>query len=516
MAQLLNMPKLGMDMEEGTILHWFKKTGDQVKKGEEIAEIETDKASMTLESPDDGVILCLYCQEDESVPVNRPIAAIGQPGEQPPQGGGAEASVPPATESPECLEACEGKVPVASTLNMPKLGMDMEEGTILHWMKKEGDQVKKGEVIAEIETDKASMEVEAPVDGVVLHLYHKEDESVPVNQPIAAIGQPGDQVPQTDAKSLEQPEERAEKEQKPQIPQHQAPAPVHTDKKPRVSPRARRLAQKCGVDLRNISGTGPSGRIVEQDVRSYMEHGMPCAQCPAVRTRSETVLPLTKIRKITAVRMQKSLSEMAQANHRMDVDMTNMVALRKQLNGSPLFSNAKVSFVDLLVLACSKALIDCPFANVCLEADGIHQKNYTNIGVAVDTPRGLVVPVIHDADVMNIQQIAQANRELIDKARAGTLTPDEMSGGTFTITNLGMFGIDSFTAIINPPEACILAVGRIVEKVVAENGAPVIRPIMNLSLTYDHRILDGAPAARLLQRIQYYIENPALLLLQTN
>lgn len=511
MAELLNMPKLGMDMEEGTVLHWFKKVGEPVKKGEELAEIETDKASMTLEAPTDGVILCFYCQEEESVPVNQPIAAIGRADEQPPQ----VATISSSSDSDVIEQPAKiiDQSKMASILNMPKLGMDMEEGTILRWLKKEGDSVRKGDVIAEIETDKASMELEAPADGIVLHLYHKEEESVPVNQPIAAIGQPGTQIPQVIDKPLEAPPRKKPKTVEPPSVLQQVPAWTPTEKKHKASPRARRLAQQQGVDLQQIQGTGPSGRIVEKDIRDFLACGAASAKPSSPRIRNETILPMSRIRNVISTRMHRSLSEMAQANHRMDVNMTNMIALRKQLNSAEQFANTKISFLDLLVLACSKALIDCPFANVSLEADGIHQKNYTNIGVAVDTPRGLVVPVIHDVDVMNISQISQANQALIEKARAGTLTPDEMSGGTFTITNLGMFGVDSFTAIINPPEACILAIGRIAEKVVAENGSPVIRSMMNLSLTYDHRILDGAPAARLLQRIQYYIENPALLLL---
>lgn len=407
---------------------------------------------------------------------------------------------------------------MAEILNMPKYGMDMEEGIVLRWLKKPGDSVQEGEVIAEIESDKASMDFESPVNGVVLRLYCQEEESVPVNHPIIAIGQPGESLPDYPAEPDIPAPVQEQVQSQPTIPAKaslvsvEAPVPPSESKQPHISPRARRLAEKHGIDPRYILGSGTSGRIVERDIREYLRQNGENPHKGRV-PQKESILPMAGIRKVIAGRMHKSLSEMAQANHRMDVDMTNMTALRKQLNDSKAFSSGKVSFVDLLILACSRALLDCPYANVSLEPDGIHQKPQINIGVAVDTPKGLVVPVVKNVEQMDLQRISTENQLLIQKARDGNLHPDEMSGGTFTISNLGMFGIDSFTAIINPPEACILAAGRIAKRVVVVNDAPAVRPVMTLSLTYDHRILDGAPAARLLQRIQYYIENPALLLL---
>ena len=403
---------------------------------------------------------------------------------------------------------------MAQILNMPKLGMDMEEGTILRWLKKEGDSVKEGEVVAEIETDKASMELESPASGILLKIYHQESETVPVNTPVAAIGSLGENLPDQEPSDAQKKPDPSQPEPTSPAPEERAPAAAAASSVPgprkiRISPRARKLAEQLHLDVSALTGTGPSGRIVERDVRAYIDTR---AAAPT-RPRNETVIPFTGIRKLIADRMHKSLSEMAQANHRMCADMSNMTALRKQLNQAPQFADHKISFLDLIISACSHALVDCPFANASLAADGIHQKNYVNIGVAVETNRGLIVPVLHDTDLMTLPQISGANRALIEKARAGSLKPDEMSGGSFTISNLGMFGIDSFTAIINPPESCILAIGRIADQVVAKNGMPVVLPMMTLSLTYDHRILDGAPAARLLQRIQFYIENPALLLL---
>lgn len=515
MAKILNMPKLGMDMEEGTLLRWLKKTGETVKKGEPVAEIETDKSTMELESPADGQILHLYCQEGDSVAINAPVAAIGEPGEVPPAAEPAKAEAAPNDAAPSesaPQQTAEG------LLVMPKLGMDMAEGTLLRWIKAVGERVSKGTVVAEIETDKSAMELESSVEGILLKTFCGEGNCVPVGQPIAFIGEESASIPVF-------PEASASPAKKEIAPAVTVPAPAAVDVKPtpapvqpggkkiRVSPRAKKLAEKNNIDLSMVVPSGPGGRIVEKDVRAAMQAGA-CSKPAKVRkARGETVKPLTGIRKVISSRMHQSLSEMAQANHRMDADMTNMTALRKQLNSSPVFAENKVSYLDLITLACARALTDRPEANVSLLPDGIHFKEFVNIGIAVDTERGLVVPVIHDVDQMTLQELCSEGKRVITKAKGGALAPDDMRGGTFTISNLGMFGVDSFTAIVNPPEACILALGRIADRAVVVDGALAVRSTMTLSLTYDHRILDGAPAARLLQRIQYYIENPALLLL---
>ena len=260
-----------------------------------------------------------------------------------------------------------------------------------------------------------------------------------------------------------------------------------------------------------VTGTAENGRIVEQDVLDFLASGAGSAAC--VRVPKDEIVPLSGMRKIIASRMKASLQEMAQTNTRMDVDMTNMIAFRTQINQRLASQGIKVSYVDLLVAVCAKALIEHPLANVSLESDGIHYKNYANIGIAVDAEKGLVVPVVKDADILTIPEISKASKALIDKARTGALRPDDMKGGTFTISNLGMFEVDSFTAIVNPPETCILAVGRIADRAVVVNGQIVARPMMNLCLSYDHRVIDGAPSARFLQCIKHYIENPVWLLL---
>ncbi len=524
MAEFFAMPKLGMDMEEGAIAKWLKAEGDTVEKGEPIAEIETDKSTVEVESPTSGTVLKLLIAEGDEVPCGTLAAAIGQPGETvtlPTQTPAAEAAAP-APEAP-AAPAAEPDGNSAELFLMPKLGMDMEEGAIAKWLKAEGDKIEKGEPIAEIETDKSTVEVESPTSGTVLKLLIAEGDEVPCGTPAAAIGEPGMTIPVAAAPAPKAPEAVSTPAPTAQQPAAPAPRPaaaaaakpvsaaVVNTGRIRVSPRARRLAEKNGVDLRCVPGSSFGGRIVEQDVRDFMAR--PAAAQSVVRVPEETVTPLAGIRKVVAKRMSQSLSEMAQTNTRMDVDMTNMIAFRSQLNAKYAADGVKVSFVDLLIAACSKALLAHPDANASLLSDGIHRRNFVNVGVAVDTERGLVVPVLKDADILSIADISRQNRALIDKARTGALTPDDMSGGTFTISNLGMYEVDSFTAIVNPPETCILAVSRTVDRPVVVNGQIVIRPMMNLCLSYDHRVLDGAPAARFLQEIKHNIENPVWLLL---
>ena len=400
---------------------------------------------------------------------------------------------------------------MAEFFQMPKLGMDMSEGSIVKWLKQRGDSVKRGEPLAEIETDKSTVEVESPVSGVLLRQYYEEGACLPCGTPLAAIGAAGEDAPELPCLEREGGGEAAAPETR-SAPQPESAAEPREGRL-RVSPRARRLAEREGAELALILGTGPKGRIVEQDVRAYLKQRAAAPASGEGRTHMETIQPLSGIRKITAQRMHQSISEMAQTTHRVDVDMVELIDFRRQLNERLEPEGWKISFVDLLVAVCAKSLMEHPQANASLRPDGLHTFGYANVGVAVDTPRGLVVPVIRDADSLSLREIAKTSRGLIEKARQGTLGPEEMRGGTFTISNLGMYELDSFTAIVNPPETSILAVGRILDRVVALNGQAVVRPMMNLGLTYDHRVLDGAPAARFLQTIKGYIEHPACLLL---
>ena len=510
------MPKLGMDMEEGIITRWLKAEGDSVEKGEPLAEIETDKSSVEVESPASGILRKLYYAEDEALPCGTPIAFIGGENDPIPD----PANLANATTA----EAQKEDSPAPSVNSdlffcMPKLGMDMEEGIVASWLKSEGDTVEKGEALAEIETDKSVVTAESNLSGVILKIYYPEGEAVACGEPIAAIGPAGTVAPEKPILTTEQPAAPvAEKAETPAI-----TVPVRNNTtggvaartpggRIKASPRARRLANEKGVDLSQFAGTGFDDRIIEQDVMQFLDRA-PAAAAVNQRIAEETVVPFTGVRKVTARRMRQSLSNAAQTNHRVDVDVTNLMAFRKQVNAKLEKDGIKVSIVDILAMSCAKALIENPMANAYLMDDGLHMHNYANIGIACDTPKGLMVPVVKDADILALPQLAKASKAVITKARNGELKPDDMSGGTFTISNLGMYEIDSFTAVLNPPETCILAVGRIVDRVVAENGQMVIRPMMNLCLTYDHQVLDGAPAAQFLQTIKHYIENPVWLML---
>ena len=505
MAEIFQMPKLGMDMEEGVIGAWRKTEGETVQKGEILAEIESDKAMVEVEAPTSGTVLKIYYPEGETVPCGTPIAVIGQPGEAIPDPSAPVAAAPTEAAAPAAAPANNDRF-----FCMPKLGMDMEEGVVGAWRKAEGETVQKGEILAEIESDKAMVEVEAPKSGTLLKIFCQEGDAVPCGTPIAFIGQPGEAIPDPAAPvAAPAPVEAAPAPQTPVA----APVAKREDGRIIASPRARRAAANGEVDLSAVAGTGENGRIVEQDVLDYIASGAARGAAKKTRVAKDEIVPISGMRKVIASRMRASQQEMAQTNTRMDVDMTNMIAFRKQMNDRLAAQGIKVSYVDLLVAACAKALIENPEANCSWEADGIHFKNYANIGIAVDSKKGLVVPVVKDADILSIPEISKASRALINKARDGALKPDDMKGGTFTISNLGMFEVDSFTAIVNPPETCILAVGRIADRAVVVDGQIVARPMMNLCLSYDHRAIDGAPSARFLQCVKHYIENPVWLLL---
>lgn len=517
MAELFTMPKLGMDMEEGIITRWLKAEGDKVEKGEALAEIETDKSSVEVESPASGIVRKLYYPEDEALPCGTPIAFIGGANEPIPD----PAALTAETAAPaEPTKTAPAQADTGLFFCMPKLGMDMEEGIVATWLMAEGDSVEKGEAIAEIETDKSVVTVESPLSGVVLKLYCPEGEAIPCGDPIAAIGAAGTPVPEKPVLTASEPVKEVSA---PVIAPVAAPvsrsaaptggvAPRTPGGRIKASPRARRLANERNVDLSVIAGTGMDDRIIEQDVLDYLKNTK-YTPAAAQRIAEETIVPLTGVRKVTARRMRQSLSNAAQTNHRVDVDVSNLMAFRKQVNARLEKDGIKVSIVDILAMSCARALIENPMANAYLMDDDLHMHNYANIGIACDTPKGLMVPVVKDVDILTLPQLAQASKAIINKARNGELKPDDMSGGTFTISNLGMYEIDSFTAVLNPPETCILAVGRIADRVVAENGQMVIRPMMNLCLTYDHQVLDGAPAAQFLQTIKHYIENPVWLML---
>lgn len=389
---------------------------------------------------------------------------------------------------------------MAQKIILPKQGLQMTEGVITQWLKQEGDEVREGEPLFEMETDKLSITIDSSATGTVLKLLYEEGDMVPVTETIAYVGPAGTDLEAALAAPAAPAAEEAEK-----------PVPVGNGRI-FASPRAKMVAEEKGIDIASVPGTGPDGLIIERDVLAAKPAPKAAPAAAAVAPAAEeleTVIPLKGMRKIIAERMHQSLHDLAQANHRMEVDMTQCVAMREQLKAA----GVKVSYNDMVIRCVAKALTEFPMMNSSMTETAIIQKHYVNVGMAVATDTGLLVPVIKGADKLSLTQISDAAKDLGKRTKEGGLNPDELTGGTFTVTNLGMFGVDSFTAVVNAPEAGILAVGQMKKRaVVLDDDSIAVRPMMWLSLTYDHRIVDGAPAAQFLKRVKTLLETPALLL----
>ena len=411
------------------------------------------------------------------------------------------------------------------TIIMPKMGDAMEEGTLVRWLKHEGDTVQEGEPIAEIATDKATVEIEAPSSGVLRGIRVAENAVVPVNTPLAYILQEGESLPTDgDGKASEPAKPAAAAPQPAPAPTAVAAAPpsAPTNGEERVlaSPLARKIAAEHGIDLRQVQGTGPKGRIVERDVLAYLESRkatvapapppMPApvvAAAPA-EARVET---LTRLRQITAQRTTEAHQTIPHFYLTMEIDMEEAVALRQQLN--QLDENLRISVNDLIVKACAVAIEQHPIVNATYQNGQLVHPNGVHIGIAVAVEQGLLVAVLRHCEGKSLRRIAQESQTLIQKAREGKLMPDEMTGNTFTVSNLGMFGIEQFTAIINPPASAILAVGATKRvPVVQEDGSIVARQRMKVTMSCDHRVLDGAVGAQFLQTLKQVLENPLWML----
>ncbi|NVM29817.1 MAG: 2-oxo acid dehydrogenase subunit E2 [Candidatus Helarchaeota archaeon] len=382
---------------------------------------------------------------------------------------------------------------------MPKLGMTMEEGTIIKWMKKEGDEVQRGEEIVEIETDKVTMKLEAPATGILYKILAAEKDVVPVGKNIALITDPGEEISDI-TQYIE------EKKEIPTTAVAPAAAPmVKTTKEVAgrifISPRARKLAREKGIDYAGIRGTGPDGRIIEKDILNYLNHGLPTK----IEGKS---IPLEGIRKIIAKKMSASLSEIPQLTYTSEVDMTETINLRKHFLELYKGEDVKITMTDIIIKTVIEVIKKYPIFNSSMGENAVVIKDSLNLGVAVATDRGLIVPVIHDAESKSLKEISQHVRNLADKARSRTLSLDDVTGGTFTVSNLGMFGIEVFTPIINPPEAAILGIGKMIQKPMVKDGRIRISPMMILSLTHDHRVMDGVDAANFLAEMKALLENP--------
>jgi len=397
---------------------------------------------------------------------------------------------------------------MVTEVTMPKLGLTMQKGAVGKWFKKEGEKVEKGELLFEVETEKITKKIEAPASGVLRKIIVPEKGVVPVSALIGFIGGPDEPLPEIAPPVLEAP--GAVPEKVPEVKEVAKPV-VEIPKEIKISPIARKLAEEQGIDVTKIQGTGPGGRIVKEDVLRAVEEAK-VAPPPVVVERVK-VKPMSIIRKVVAERLSKSHLTAVHVTITTEVDMTETVKLRTSiLQEIEKAAGVRVSYTDIIVKAVTKALKEYPIMNSTLEGDKIKISEDIHMGFAVALEEGLIVPVIRDADKKSLIEIALAAKELSEKAREGTISIDEAMGSTFTVTNLGMFGAEIFTPIINPPETAILGVGRIVEKPAVKDGQIVVRSMMLLSLSFDHRVVDGAPAAQFLQRVKQILENPYLLI----
>jgi pyruvate dehydrogenase E2 component (dihydrolipoamide acetyltransferase) len=542
MAEVILMPRLSDTMTEGVIAAWHKNVGDTVKKGDLLAEIETDKATMELESYQDGVLLHIGTPRGGKLQVNDLLAIFGKQGEDisaliaQNSGGAAPASVAqtaPATTTPAPAVPAANAMDVSAmeeVVLMPRLSDTMTEGVIAGWHKKVGDTVKKGEVLADIETDKATMELESYKDGILLYQGAKAGEKIIVNELLCIIGKDGLDVnaivaavkgganaaPAASTTASTAPAAAPAQASAPATP---ASTAVVNDGRIFASPLAKKIAQERGIDLKYVKGTGDNGRITRADLDNYT----PGSATPAASTSSASTAPtfvpsgtvsfvdtpVSQMRKVIAKRLSESLFTAPHFYLTMKINMDAAIKARTLLNEN---ATTKISFNDMIVKATALSLKQHPKANSSWMGDFIRENHHVNIGIAVAVDEGLLVPVLRFADGLSLSQISGTVKEFAKKAKDKKLQPADWEGSTFTISNLGMFGIDQFTAIINPPDACILAVGGIAQEPVVKDGQIVPGNVMNVTLSCDHRVVDGATGAAFLQTLKSLLEEPLRML----
>ena len=537
------MPALSPTMEEGTLAKWLVKEGDIVQSGDIMAEIETDKATMEFESFHEGTLLHIGVQEGETSPVDVLLAVIGEEGEDISAilAGSSESSkTETKEETKEAPKAEESNSSDAvavpdgvQVISMPRLSDTMTDGTVASWLKNVGDKVEEGDILAEIETDKATMEFECFYEGTILHIGVQEGETAPVDSLLTIIGPEGTDVSAIIANggvantSSESSAPKAEKEAPKQdaVVSNEAQNTQTTNStggRIFASPLAKKIAADKGFNLSDIKGSGENGRIVKKDVENFT----PTAKTvEAPKTESKASTPMmsyvasgeekseevknSQMRKAIAKSLGNSKFSAPDFSLNIEVDMDNAMASRKTINAIP---DTKVSFNDMVVKACAMALQKHPQVNTSWSDNNTIYHSHIHVGVAVAVDDGLLVPVIKHTNQLSLTQIGSSVRDLAGKARNKKISPAEMQGSTFTVSNLGMFGIDNFTSIINQPNSAILSVGTIVEKPVVKNGQIVVGNTMKLTLTCDHRTVDGAVGAQFLQTLKTFIENPVTML----
>jgi len=537
MAEVILMPRLSDTMTEGVIAEWHKKVGDIVKKGDLLAEIETDKATMELESYKDGTLLHIGGEKGIKIQVDDLLAIVGKPGEDI-SGLLKESNVHVKEEMTKKETAKPASVnpqqfidlsKIEEVVLMPRLSDTMESGVIADWHKNVGDTIKKGEILAEIETDKATMELESYKNGTLLHIGAQKGEKIPVNGLLCIIGEKGkvdvDAIVAAAKGGVVVEQAKTENKQETIVqtgvvsgaPTQISTSVTSTTENGRVkaSPLAKKIAKEKGVDLKALKGSGDGGRIIKSDLDKYTPGLKPAAATPipvfskVTGEEGFSDIPNSQMRNVIAKRLSESLFSAPHFFLTMEINMDNAINARAQLNE---ISPVKISFNDLVVKAAALALRQHPAVNASWLGDKIRRWHHIHIGIAVAIEDGLIVPVVRFADQKTLPQIAAESKELSGKAKNKKLQPNEFTGNTFTISNLGMMDIDEFTAIINPPDSCIMAVGRIKEIVVKKGEGFTVSNVMKITLSCDHRSVDGATGAAFLQTFKKYLENPITML----
>jgi len=532
MAEIITMPRLSDTMTEGVLAKWLKNVGDQIEEGDILAEIETDKATMEFESFHEGTLLYIGLKEGETAKVDSVIAVIGNKGEDFSNLLNKEKAAPAKEEKTvAATEETPGEKPKEfikpegiEIITMPRLSDTMTEGTVSSWLKKVGDVVKEGDILAEIESDKATMEFESFYDGTLLYIGVNEGESAKVDHILAIIGKEGTDISGyvkslSSVSASEKEEEKSPVAAQPEKTENKTPENItsvqvtakRSGERIIASPLAKIIAKEKNIDLRNVQGSGENGRIIKRDVENFTLQASPASAAAFVPKGQESFEETSnsQMRKIIARRLGESKFTAPHYYLNVEFDMDNAISFREQYNSIP---DTKISFNDIVIKATALALKKHPQVNSQWFDDKIRVNHHVHIGVAVAVEDGLVVPVLRFADEQNLTQIGSQVKDFAGRARNKKLTPEEMEGSTFTISNLGMFGITDFTSIINQPNSAILSVGAIVQKPVVKEGKIVVGNTMKLTMACDHRTVDGATGALFLQTLKEYIENPVTML----
>lgn len=541
MAEIVRMPKMSDTMTEGVIAKWHKKVGDTVKSGELMAEIETDKATMDYESFNDGVLLYIGAQEGQAVAIDGVLAVVGKKGEDykallDGAGSGGDASKSteskkeePKKEETKAQESIDTSGIKAEIVQMPKMSDTMTDGVIAAWHKKVGDTVKSGELLAEVETDKATMEYESYNNGTLLYMGAEKGQSVPVNGVLAIIGDKDAdwktllKASQSKSDTVVKPGEKKLEKAVAASPAKEETSTDHSaNGRIKASPLAKQIAKEKGYDIARIKGTGDNGRVTKSDVENYKPSAETKEAAKDSKGTTPVVLPqvvgkesfeevaVSQMRKVIAKRLSESKFTAPHFYVTMEINMDKAVEARKSMNE---ISPVKISFNDIVLKATAASLRQHPDVNSSWQGDKIRKNHHIHIGVAVAVKDGLLVPVIRFADNKSLSHISAEVKDLAQKAQDKKLQPADWEGSTFTISNLGMFGVEEFTAIINTPDSCILAVGGIKETAIVKNGQLAVGNIMKVTLSCDHRVVDGATGAAFLKTLKGLLEDPVRILI---